>query len=63
MTMRATMIDGDLERFAEIFHRAFRKEQDLAPPWSGASETHKKAIKAGLMAVWSTFGEKADNNG
>ncbi len=39
------------QHLAKVFHTAFRKVQDLAPPWDYASEKHKHAVMAGIAAV------------
>lgn len=39
------------EELAIIFHKAFRKECDLAPPWSGLSPAAKAGTIVGIRAV------------
>jgi hypothetical protein len=40
-----------IEESAEIFHRAWRKHMDLAPPWSTVSDKHRDGVIAGIYAV------------
>ena len=41
----------DDEELAEVFHRAWRKEVDLAPPWPNSSDKHRAGVIAGVRAV------------
>ncbi len=41
----------DLDKLAEVFHRAWRKHMDLAPPWPTVSDNHRNGVKAGIEAV------------
>jgi hypothetical protein len=45
------MTDEETEKLAEVFHEAFRKHQEQAPPWNSISDTDKAATIAGVHAV------------
>ena len=45
------------EELCEIFHRAWRKHMELAPPWSTVSDNHREGVKAGIRAILSKLAE------
>lgn len=46
------------EELAEIFHRAFRGHQDLAPPWANVSDKHHEGTIAGIAAVLAEINKR-----
>ena len=51
------------EQLAEVFHRAFRKEQDLAPPWGSVSDAHRRGVIAGVTAIINAINERTEGDG
>ena len=52
-----TRITPTDEELCKIFHRAWRKHMDFAPPWPDASDNHREGVKAGIRAILSKLAE------
>ena len=47
------------EHLAEVFHRAWRRHVELAPPWNGLRPEHRAGTLAGIKAVIEEINQTA----